>query len=194
RRIATMGEEDRRAFATGYAWMVDINADHRLAIGLVGRGDAERPALQKRRNVARAPPALPVEEQVFAARQAEQGHGPQRPFGILADHDGVLALNDLELGRKDEHLIDLFIGIDAAARDDAKVVMVDVVEQYLGHWLRPRDHPSLWNKLCDRPRSVTRPEKKGHCEQRPFPPSSKCLGPRSEAIASAEENARLLFL
>jgi hypothetical protein len=75
-------------------------------------------------------PAVTLEEQVLVAGEAQQRNtGVFARIGILAEKNGVLAQDLRELGGKGRHGSDGFPKILAVARDDAQVLVFDVVKQ-----------------------------------------------------------------
>jgi hypothetical protein len=134
-----MRQEQGLAFAAADARVVEIDMDHRLAAGLAVQRlllqrDREGAARLDRRNVARLP-GMPVEKQIFVAVEAEQRDRLEIAVRILAEEDRIFPLDLLIFGREDQHLVDAVAMLRAVPREQAQVVVIDVVQQDLiGHF------------------------------------------------------------
>ena len=107
-RVAAMRQEQGLALGRADARMVEVDVDHRL--GALRRrracqSDQERAALLHGGHVAGLPAAL-VEEQILVPVEPEQRDRLERAVRILAEEDRIFALDLLELGREDQHLVD----------------------------------------------------------------------------------------
>ena len=129
-----MRQEEGFAVGATDAGVVGIDENHRLGVvgqNLSGRGlrlaDQERADAVHGGNIGGVP-AVAVEKQVFVPVETQNGDRFEAAVLRLAEEDRIMALDVLIFGREDQGLIDAVAERGAVARDQAQVVMVDIVE------------------------------------------------------------------
>src|SRR5690606_26427314 len=75
-------------------------------------------------------PATLAEEQVLPAVEPQQYDAMVFALLVLPEEDRIFPLRLLELGRKDQHLVDAIAELRAPARRELQVMMLDVAQQY----------------------------------------------------------------
>ncbi len=150
--LPPFGRNDGLAVRGADARVIQVHVDH----GLVAlEADEERPARHDSRNVAGVPAVL-VEEEILSFSEAQQRHGEEAArAGVLAEQDRVFALHVAPFGGEGDHAADVVPQLGRMPRDDAQVLVRDVVQQgVFGH--------------CSSSPVSGGSSEKGRCFQRPF--------------------------
>ena len=129
-----MAQEHRFPLGLADPRMVEIDVDHRLADHIavhfqITEADQEWPALLDCRDIAGIP-AVVVQEQVFVLVEPQQRDRLEIAGLVPAEEDRVLALREGELGREDQHIVDIVAELRRVPGSDPEVLVRDVVQQY----------------------------------------------------------------
>ena len=132
---SALRQEQGLAFAVADARVIEIDDDRGVAgLLLIADAEEERAAAKRRRDIAGGPFAF-TQEQILAAVEPENRDRLKAAVGILAEQDGIFALELLELTRHDQRLIDRHIS--GGALDHAQVLVIDIVERHPSGHQRP---------------------------------------------------------
>src|SRR5262245_27493623 len=107
------------------ALTLHVYVNHEL---IAGAADEKRYSLDHQRQIRRVPSAL-AEKEILLFLEAEQRQRLELPVGCLAKDDGVVRLDVAELGREREDGHHVVAVVGAARRDDAQILVIDIVEQ-----------------------------------------------------------------